>query len=121
MLEDSSGQERTPCPRCGSVRRVFHEEVTTVIKIYDSSFFKHKDPKKTGKAKVLAEGFNGYEYSHSHQKIVAKRWLIDRQNNLYKETITDVETGYLIHTCEEALTDHKGHGSAKQNSRGSGD
>jgi len=39
--------------------------------------------------------------------------VIDRENNRYLETITDPDTGEVVHHCEEPLIDHRGHGSAK--------
>jgi hypothetical protein len=42
--------------------------------------------------------------------------VIDRAKNWYKKLITDPETGKVVHHCEEPLTDHRGHGSAKKKS-----
>jgi hypothetical protein len=39
--------------------------------------------------------------------------LIDYQNDWYRETVTDPETGRVIHHCEERLSEHRDHGSAK--------
>ena len=114
ILDDSSELERKPCPQCGSTRRIFSVEVTETIKLYDSLSFKHKNPQKTGRAKTLAEGFNGYEFSHSRQQMVAKQRLIDREGNAYREIITDSQTGEVIHKCEESLFEHTNHGMAKR-------
>jgi len=114
VIEDYSGPRRKPCPQCGSTCRIFNEELKENIKAYDSLSFKHKNPKKTGKAKTLAEGFTGYEFSHRHQKIVAKRRHIDRERDAYREIVTDLETGEIIHQCEEPLSQHMGHGTAKK-------
>jgi predicted nucleic acid-binding Zn-ribbon protein len=113
VLSDPSEENRKPCPKCGSMLRNIKIEITETIKVYDSINFKHKDPTKTGKAKVFAEGFSGYEYSHSRKKTVSKQRLIDRKNNLYREVVVDSETGDLIHKCEEPLKQHQGHGSTK--------
>ena len=42
-----------------------------------------------------------------------KERLIDRQNDLYEETITDPDTGEVIRNCGEPLSQHQGRGSAK--------
>ncbi|MDO9538295.1 MAG: hypothetical protein Q7J68_08260 [Thermoplasmata archaeon] len=112
-IEESCDSERKPCPRCESMHRVFDVEIKEEIKMYDSLSSKHKNPKKTGKSKILSEGFNGYEYSHRHQKMVAKQRLIDREGDAYREIITDIETGEVIHKCEEPLSQHTSHGTAK--------
>jgi len=116
IIEESSGP-RKPCPQCGSTRRIFHVGITENVKFYDSLSFKHKKPKKIGRAKIVAEGFNGHEFSHSRQKIVAKQRLIDRDGDMYSETITDIETGEVIHRCEEPLSEHTNHGTAKQKNK----
>ena len=53
--------------------------------------------------------------SHSHRlgKVVHRETLIDRDNNLYRETVTDYESGAVIHHDEEPLSDHIEHGYAK--------
>jgi hypothetical protein len=112
-IEQSCETERKPCPQCGSTRRVFEDEMIEGMTMYDSISFKHKNPKKTGKGKTLSEGFNGYEFSHSRQKMVAKQRHIDRQGNIYSEIVTDIETGEVIHQCEEPLSQHKDHGTVK--------
>jgi len=38
----------------------------------------------------------------------------DRRNDLYEETVTDQETGAVIHKKTERLSDHKGHGADKR-------
>ena len=42
--------------------------------------------------------------------------VINRAKNWYKELITDPETGEVVRHCEEPLTDHRDHGSARKNS-----
>jgi hypothetical protein len=46
--------------------------------------------------------------------------VIDRQNNRYKEEIVNSNTGEVLRSVDEALTDHVGRGSAKK-VRGSGE
>jgi len=41
--------------------------------------------------------------------------LIDRVGDWYREIVTDPENGQIIHFCEEPLSQHYGHGSAKEN------
>lgn len=40
---------------------------------------------------------------------------IDRSNVIYREEVIDPTTGRVIHHCEEPLSKHRGHGSAKGN------
>jgi hypothetical protein len=38
--------------------------------------------------------------------------LIDRDSDLYQEVITDADDN-VVHRCEEPLSSHRGHGTAK--------
>lgn len=40
--------------------------------------------------------------------------IIDRQKNQYFERATLCESGEVSHHCDEPLTEHQGHGSAKE-------
>ena len=40
--------------------------------------------------------------------------VIDRVNDRYFESVIDSDTGKVIHECEEALSKHFAHGSAKK-------
>jgi hypothetical protein len=39
--------------------------------------------------------------------------VMDRNTDWYSETVTMRDTGEVIHRCEEPLSKHQGHGSAK--------
>ena len=43
-----------------------------------------------------------------------KERLIDRAKDHYKEVVTDPDTGSVVHQCDEPLSQHRGHGSAKK-------
>jgi len=38
----------------------------------------------------------------------------DKKSDEYLEIVTNPETGEILHKCEEPLSQHRGHGSAKQ-------
>ncbi|MCX5886141.1 MAG: hypothetical protein NT096_09570 [Proteobacteria bacterium] len=102
------------CPQCGSnelVRKVFLQEKiaaheTLKGKIKDKKFSSKKNPRK--------EFITGAELRKADGKWMQKERLIDKDNNLYKETVIDPETGKIIHQCKESLDNHMGHGSAKK-------
>ena len=71
---------------------------------------KHRIP---GVSKWVAKYFYGYKWFHSARKWVYKEWIINRRGDHYREVITDPETGEVIHHCDEPLSEHRGHGSAK--------
>ena len=47
-------------------------------------------------------------------KYMQKERLIDHDNDRYREKVVDPETGKTIHKCDEALSEHRNHGSAKK-------
>ena len=84
--------------------------VTDEIEAHDNFKFKHKQP---GVRKALSEQWVGDDIERSTARWVKKERLIDRAHNWYREIVTDLETGNVIHSCEEPLSSHQRHGSAK--------
>ena len=59
----------------------------------------------------------GPSFYHKAQKWVYRTMRIDRiypDNKRYFETVVDPDTNEVIHKCEEPLSEHQGHGSAKR-------
>ena len=104
-------KEHIPCPRCGSTIRRYDFNLNVNMQARAGFGMKHKRP---GKKSPLSESLNRPEYSNKHQKLIEKKRVIDRENDRYQETIKDFETGEIHHHCDEPLSKHKGHGSAKQ-------
>lgn len=102
--------ERTPCQNCGSVSRLYTVHLFSQLLAADGYGAIGKRP---GKKKPFVEEMSMPEYSYSKEKIVHKYRLIDRDNDKYAEKISDYQSGEIIHQCEEPLTKHFGHGSAK--------
>lgn len=73
---------------------------------------KVKDDSFPSKKKVRKELIQGFDVRISKGDYVHKEREIDRDNNTYREHITE-ETGEVIHSVSESLSDHFGHGSAK--------
>jgi hypothetical protein len=72
--------------------------------------------KAASSKKPFYEYFGGAEWSHRFQKFMAKIRIIDRRNDLYREEVTDPDTGDRLHHCSEPLSMHSGRGSAKKKS-----
>ena len=67
---------------------------------------------RKGRRKYDYESIKGNEFS-SNGTFVQKERVIDRENNLYKELVINVDTGEILHSSEHPLSEHKDHGSAK--------
>jgi hypothetical protein len=61
----------------------------------------------------LTGGFCARRSAEQRSAGFEKCALVDRQNDRYLERVWDPESGDIIHECEEPLTQHAGHGSAK--------
>jgi len=84
------------------------------FRIRSSFAMKSKDATKAGKRRVPGEQFVGDNYHEKSKKWNTKVRIIDRVNDWYYEEVRDGDTGALIHLCDEPLSEHDGHGSAKQ-------
>ncbi len=72
---------------------------------------------KGGKRGWFHRFFIGTEPQRGHPgKFALKERVMKRAGfgDLYSETVKDEETGELLHHCEEPLSQHSRHGSAKK-------
>ena len=111
-----SGTIELPCPKCGSLKKtinlILEDEIN--INFKESVRGKIKDNNRTGKAKLRQDFFSGDDLHRNTGKWYKKERRIDKDKNIYKEVVTDPETGEVIRFCEEPLSLHQGHGSAKK-------
>ncbi len=112
---DTPVQERTPCPDCGSTDRQFEVEINDTDTVRNGV----RGKARTGQAgqpgsKPWLTTMSEPSWSYDRQKWVHREKTEDRRNNRYTETVTDPDTGEIIHQTEEPLTDHRGRGSAKK-------
>lgn len=105
-------EDADKCPKCGSQYLNICIRFGEHIAINDCISAKVK---QEGTKKPVKEVFMGADRSISRKKYVNKSRIIDRENNYYEETVTDPDTGEVMHICKEPLTDHWGHGSDKKN------
>ena len=100
-----------PCPNCRSTRRnVFVSIVDSVI-ARDGIGMKAK---RVGQKKPFVESLSFPSISRKLGKLVHHQRVIDRDNDLYHEKVTEYETGTVIHEQKEPLSEHIGHGSPKK-------
>jgi hypothetical protein len=69
--------------------------------------------KHRNKKKPFIEQFSGSALFQKVNMFVQTIRIIDHDNDLYKEIITDPKTGEIIHECEEPLSKHIGYGEGK--------
>jgi hypothetical protein len=104
-----------PCHYCGETQKKIRIEIADRfgVEVHDSFRGRLKDPAFPSKKNPRVEVFSGADIRKSDGKWMSKERVIDKDNDLYKEVVTDPETGEVIHHNEEPLSEHFGHGSAK--------
>jgi len=106
-----SEKSEIPCPKCGGNEREISIVLSDNIEIHEKLVGKAKH---NGSKKPFHEVVSGDDFHRKSGKWNKKERVIDRDNDRYKEIINDKETGEEIHRCEEPLSKHTGHGSAKK-------
>lgn len=110
-----SEPDNRPCPKCGSLLKrveiVFEDQVPVPKEMLDLK------GKQSGKKKPVIEYKSGDEIRRSTGEWVEKVRVIDREHDKYLEKVVNPETHEVIHSCDEALSKHTGHGTAKNKDR----
>jgi len=112
--ENLPENKRTPCPKCGSLGRALVRVLTDTVEVEDRHRMRLKDGERTASGKPGKEFTQGHDL---HKKSGVWNYLsrlIDRKNDRYHEKIIDTKTGKTIHECQEPLSKHQEHGSAKR-------
>jgi hypothetical protein len=103
----------TPCPACGSTKRlveIISEEH------YDRPIREESRSRlfQQGYKKPILEEISRDDWSRSRGRWVQLDRTIDRLNDRYTERVIDPESEEVIHHCDEPLSQHQGHGSARK-------
>lgn len=102
--------DRTPCPTCGSKLRLFKNEISASV-----SF--RAGLRGVGYSVSKSKWFSKFQSEPSfHRRLgiwAQKLMSLNKKSDSYSKTITNPETGEVIHNCSEPLSKHTGHGSAR--------
>jgi hypothetical protein len=104
-----------PCPSCGSTRRlvqIISEEALDRTNRPIREMVRTKIRMRGGKKPILEE-VSGDDWSRSRAKWVQLDRVLDRANDHYQERVVDLDSGEVIHECDEPLSEHRGHGAAR--------
>ncbi len=114
-VEHAGKDAGSPCPACGSMKKHIHLELKDKegLEIHDNVRGKIKSVTLPSSKNPRVKFFSGDDLRKSDGKWMQKEMVVDRENNLYKEIVKDIQTGEVIRDCEEPLSDHVGHGDAK--------
>lgn len=113
LPDDLPGQERAPCPKCGSTVRSYLETLTDGLVFHDGHRAKARNPALPSKKKLRFDTYSGVEPSHKYGKLVRVERTFDKDNDRYIERVIDLQTNEVLHECDEPLSEHINHGTAK--------
>ena len=116
VLDDAPNipvEQRTPCPNCGSTARVFEVEIIATAIARES--FGMKARHGAG-GRPFYESKSGANLHRATDRWMQRDLVVDRESDRYIERVVDPDTGKIVHVCEEPLSKHQGHGTAKKKS-----
>lgn len=95
-----------PCPYCGSDSRDIKKEIQNQLRIHHNIRVRQKP---RGFGKFMKEILGGWFPSRDLklQEGVYKERIIDREEDKYREIVTDAQTGAVLCKKEEKLSKHK--------------
>ncbi|MBU4192176.1 MAG: hypothetical protein KUA35_05640 [Pseudodesulfovibrio sp.] len=101
------------CPKCGHTEFFVNISATaTGVGSVDIREYRIYGEKENGRR--YREVIVRKEYNYDHECEVIVDMEINRRNNRYTKTVKKVDDGKIIHSCDEPLADHQGHGCAKK-------
>ena len=109
--EEKLSEDDKVCPNCGSKKRHIKLNIEEKIELHNQI---KGEVKEKGIKKPVKEFKVGDDLHRKSGKWYHIERHINRKDNYYKEIVKDKTTGKIIHNCEEPLSKHRGHGSAKR-------
>jgi hypothetical protein len=104
-------EQRAPSHNCGSTNRLFEVRIDETVTFRDALSVKARHG--TG-GQPFYEGKSGPDFHRATGRWMQRDLTVDRENDRFVEHVIDPNTGETIHSCEEPLSEHRGHGNAKK-------
>lgn len=98
------------CPECGSGHRQISVSDSVTLDLKERMDLEQWKPGQKKPYREVRSGDSFFKKTREWHRI---HRIIDRENDWYFEHIED-EHGTVVRHCEEPLTQHRGHGSAKK-------
>jgi hypothetical protein len=116
--ETALAEPRQPCPVCGSTARRFDAEVVAKC---EAEALLGMEGRRAGLSRQKGWFIRSFtrlvpQVSRGGAPAYLTR-IFDRDADRYVETVTMRETGEVVHRCDEPLSVHQGHGSARRQRR----
>jgi len=114
LAVDADESPRTPCPECAALARTRRIEISDSARGSAVVAYAARHP---GEKQAFLWGSTGDSWSRKLQRWVQRGMVFDRAADRYKEEVSDPLTGEIIHSADEPLSEHRGHGSARMDQR----
>ncbi len=107
--------DRVPCPNYGSKDRKFGVEINSVAEVKAGMRAKARSG-QVGKpgGKPWLTTMSEPSWSRDRKKWMHRQKTENRRDDQYMEVVWDPDTGEIVHQCDEPLSEHRGHGSARR-------
>ena len=103
--------ERKPCPSCGSAARAFAITISETVQAHGKLLLKGR---QAGRRKPFIEQTVGSDLHRRTGTWMHLERIIDRAQDWYHECVSNPKTSEVVHACDEPLSQHRGHGSARK-------
>lgn len=113
-LTDINSNDPLVCSKCGPSARHFSLTINETVVARSTVGLKALHG-GSGKPFFLLK--SGASFFRNAEVWCEREIIVDRENDRYKETVINPETGEIVHFCDEPLSQHHGHGSAKDKRR----
>ena len=105
-----AGQQRQPCLSCGSSAHTYAITIAVLVTARASLTLKAR---RAGAVRPFLECKAGSSLFRKLGTWLHLERTIDREGDHYHEVVHDPTTGELVHYCDEPLSQHRHHGSAR--------
>lgn len=113
-IDDAATEAPTPCPRCGSLKRLYKNVFVASDEILTGEVVRIRTGKGIKRRwSIEIRQFANSQVNREGRISICDR-CIDRDNGLYFERVIMRDTREIIHYVEEPLSRHRGHGSDKR-------
>ncbi len=108
---NSAPADRQPCPGCGSLARNVALQLTGELPVRSGLRLKQRRPGTKGWVLHALLHMPGIQGSTGRPNRLTR--IIDKLTDTYEESVTDDETGRVLHRQSHRLSEHRGHGDDK--------
>jgi hypothetical protein len=105
--------ERNPCPECGGLARRVSKTLSGELVVRSNLDYAQFPPGSLTNKQRISWGMTGWELSKRRGRMIRKESHFDKRGNRRYEHIEDPATGEVLHHEDHPLTEHRGHGSDK--------